>query len=180
MTQVGRQHTRWLFVVALVLLSAALARAEAVPALSQRESASRFGTIEIARDEADDTRHRLYFNQKEIFQYEGLTMDILKVFHSTERDYVILATYSGSIACPAQVVIVELTASRGYTVSEEFGSCSDLIKAELVKDAVMVEMPRYAAHPELLPKRELRSIMKTKEVYTWSQGKLVKKRLPDS
>jgi len=56
---------------------------------------------------------------------------------------------------------------------EEFGSCSDLIKAKLVDGRVIIETPTYTPHPEYFSKKELRKRNSAKEVYTWSKGKFV-------
>ena len=78
----------------------------------QEQHTSRFGVIEITDDEQDRTKHRLLLNGKEIFQYEGESIEITDVFKGTGRDYVIVSLNSGGIACPIQFVIVEVYESR--------------------------------------------------------------------
>ena len=143
--------------------------------LTQQQRVTRFGSIEIKDDEADSQKHHLLLNAKEIFQYEGQSIEIVEVLAGRGKDYLIVAANSGGIACPTQFVIVEVYKSGQHKVTEEFGSCSDLTKARLINDRVVIEMPSYSAHPDLLSKKELRRRERTKEVYTWSNGKLTKK-----
>jgi hypothetical protein len=145
-----------------------------------QQHTSRFGALELKATE-NSNQPRLYwllFNGKEILQLQGSPVEILSVLHGTGRDYVVVTKYSGGIACPVVVVIVELYNSGPLAISEEFGSCSDLIKAKLVKGRVIIEMPTYTPHPEYLSKRELRERNSTKEAYTWYKGKLSMKTLP--
>jgi hypothetical protein len=77
--------------------------------------------------------------------------------------------------------------SRGGTTKRpfEFPSRQTPIRATCT-DAMAQSGREYvtalvqAAYPDLLSKSALRSTRKMKEVYAWSQGKLVKKRLPAS
>lgn len=140
---------------------------------------SRFGALELkAKEESNEPRaYWLLLNGKEILQFKGYPVEILSVLHGTGRDYVIVTKYSGGIACPVVVVVVELSKSGPLAVSEEFGSCSDLIKAKLVKGRVIIEMSTYTPHPEYFSKTELRERNSTNEVYTWYKGKLSMKTL---
>ena len=137
----------------------------------RQEPSSRFGALEIKSDE-DRLNHRLLLNGKAILQYEGQSIEVLSVLRGSGRDYAIVATYSGGIACPAQVVIIELYKGERYRKSEEFGSCSDLINAKLIKGRVIVETPTYTPHPDVMSKKELRKRQATKEVYIWYRGRL--------
>lgn len=139
---------------------------------------SRFGKLEVRNEEGSLTR-RLLLNGKEIYVYEGLSIEVAKVLRGKERDYVVVAAYSGGSACPAQFVILEIDGQFGLrNSSEEFGSCSDLLKARLVNERLTLEMPLYVSHPDLLTPRQLRSMSQGKEVYTWDQGKLLSHRAP--
>src|SRR5262245_42617364 len=142
----------------------------------QPSHSSRFGKLDIRDD--DTFNHRLLLNKKEVFKYEGLSIVILEVLKGAGLDYIIVQVSSGGIACPFQVVIVEVYKSGKHTVSEEFGSCNEPGVLRVVNGRVIVETDTYVAHPELLPKRELRRRERTKEVYTWYEGKLTKKTLP--
>lgn len=144
---------------------------------SQERLASRFGALELTADE-DRHQYRLLFKGKEVLQLEGYPVEILSVLRGVDRDYVVVTKYSGGIACPVVVIIVELSKSGPPVISEEFGSCSDLIKARVVNGRVIVEMPTYTPHPENFSKNELRKRNSTKQVYTWYKGKVSKRTLP--
>ena len=143
--------------------------------VSGQQNAGRFGVLEIKDNE--EGRHKLLLNGQEIFQYEGQSIEIARVLKGSGRDYLIVGKYSGGIACPVQLVIVELYKSGGHKVSEEFGTCTDVFKARLVHDRVIVEMRQYTAHPDVFPKKELRERDRTKVVYTWYKGKLSEKEM---
>ncbi|HXQ69328.1 MAG TPA: hypothetical protein VN844_02530 [Pyrinomonadaceae bacterium] len=144
-------------------------------AYSQERLASRFGALELKQ--ADENQYRLLLNDKEILQLEGAPVEVLSVLRGVDRDYVVVTKYSGGIACPVVVIIVELSKSGPSAISEEFGSCSDLIKAKVVQGRAIVEMPTYTPHPEYFSKKELRKRNSTKQVYTWHKGKLSMKTL---
>lgn len=145
---------------------------------SQEQLASRFGALDLKKADEDSHQYRLLFDGKEILQLEGYPVEVLSVLHGADRDYAIVTKYSGGIACPVVVIIVELSKSGPPAISEEFGSCSDLIKTKLVKGRVIVEMPTYTPHPEYFSKKEQKQRNSTKEVYTWYKGKLSVKTLP--
>jgi hypothetical protein len=143
------------------------------PALAgQAPGQSRFGELEV-KNEENSLIHRLLLNGKEIYAYEGYSIEVAQVLRGKARDYVLVAAYSGGSACPAQYVILEIDGRLGLrNSSEEFGSCSDLPTARLASERVTVEMPLYAPHPDLRTQRKLRSLGQAKEVFTWYQGKL--------
>lgn len=145
---------------------------------SQERLASRFGALELKQLDEDNHQYRLLFKGKDVLQLEGYPVEVLSVLRGVDRDYVVVAKYSGGIACPVVVIIVELSKSGLPTISEEFGSCSDLIKARVVDGRVIVEMPTYTPHPEYFSKKELRKRNSTKQVYSWYKRKLSMRTLP--
>jgi hypothetical protein len=145
---------------------------------SQKRLVSRFGALDLKIAGEDSQQYRLLFNGKEILQLEGYSVKLLSVLRGDGRDYVIVTKYSGGIACPVVIIVVELSKSGPLAISEEFGSCSDLIKAKLVAGRAIIEMPTYTPHPEYFSKQELRKRNSTKEVYTWHKGKLSMRTLP--
>ena len=151
-----------------------VALAAFAPSAGQQQQNSRFGVIEIKDDDEDRLKHQLLLNGKEIFQYEGQSIEIANVLKGKDRDFLIVGTYSGGIACPVQFVIVEIHKSGVHKVSEHFGSCTEPTKVRFI-DRVIIEMPAHIAHPDLLSKNELRRRKQTKEVYTWHLGKLTKR-----
>jgi len=147
-------------------------------AYGQEQPTSRFGTIEID-DSEDRFTHRLILNGKKVLEYEGLSVDVYTVLQGSGVDYLIVETNSGGIGCPFQVVIVELYKSGEARVGEPFGSCGEPDTARLIRGRVIVEMGLYTAHPDLLSKKELRRRERMKDVYTWYQGELTKKTVPN-
>lgn len=148
-----------------------------VSAYAQEEQASRFGKFRIV-DSEGNLKHQLYLDDKEVFQYRGQSIEVLEVFKGKAKDYVVVAGNSGGTACPMQLVIIELSGSGKSVRSAAFGSCSDEIKTSFINGKVIVETPMYAPHPELLPKQELKRRERLKEVYSWSQGRLIKRLKP--
>jgi hypothetical protein len=146
-------------------------------AYAQEAQVSRFGKFRIV-DSEGNLKHQLYLDDKEVFQYQGLSIEILEVFKGKAKDYVVVAANSGGTACPVQLVIIELLGSGKSIRSAAFGSCSDEIKTSFLNGKVIVETPMYAPHPEFLSKRELKRRESLKEVYSWSQGKLLKRLRP--
>ena len=144
----------------------------------QQQPVTRFGVIEIKEDEEDRLKHKLLLNGKDIFQYEGESIEIARVLNGSGRDYLIVGNYSGGIACPVQFIIVEVYKSGAHKVSDDFGACTEPSKVSLVNERVIIEMPLHIPHPDMLSKKELRRRERTKEVYTWSNGKLSKKLVP--
>src|SRR5262245_33968704 len=142
----------------------------------QQQPVSRYGMVEI-KDDDDRLKHRLLIDGKEVFQYEGESIQIVDVLKGTGVDYLVVGAYSGGIACPMQVVIVEVNKSGEHNVSKEFGACTEPTKTTLVNGRVTMQMPSHIPHPELLSKKELRTRQRTTEIYTWYKGKLTKKLL---
>ncbi len=161
-----------------ILLGAALLLASGVSAYGQAEVVSRFGKLMVQQDEADGLKHFLLFKDKKILEYEGHSLEIEEVLQGRGRDFVVIVEHSGGIACPAQMVIVELNASGGHTVSDEFGTCLPPAEVRLMGDKLVIEMSPYVPHPELISKRELLATERSKVVFTWYQGKLAERWLP--
>jgi hypothetical protein len=145
---------------------------------SQKRLESSFGVLDLKLVDDDSHQYRLLFNGKEILQLGGLSVELQSVLHGAGRDYIIVTKNSGGIACPVVIIVIELSKSGQFAISEEFGSCSDLIKAKLVKEQVIIEMPVYTPHPEYFSRKQLRKRNSTKEVYTWHKGKLSMRTLP--
>lgn len=156
------------------LLIAALALSAI--AYGQEPPGSRFAKVEIEDD--DQFNHRLRLDGKDALKYEGLSLAVYDVLRGRGVDYLIVQANTGGIGCPFRLFIVEVCKSGAFKVSEEFGSCGEPDAARLVKGRVVVETGVYVAHPDLLPKRELRRRERTKEVYTWYRGTLTKKTMP--
>lgn len=149
-----------------------------VSAYGQGETVSRFGKLNIKTDETDNLKHRLFFRDKQILEYVGESLEIEETLEGKDRDFVIVVENSGGIACPAQVVIIELDKTGAVKTSDEFGTCLPPEEVRLINGRVIIEMFPYHPHPELISRKELRRDEQTKEVFTWYQGKLSKKVAP--
>jgi len=147
-----------------------------VSAYGQEEAVSRFGKLKVKTAETDH-KHKLLFKGKQILEYDGESLEVKEALKGNNRDFVIVVENSGGIACPSQVVIVELNKAGVVKTSEEFG-CLPPEKTRLVNDKVVIEMGMYVPHPELFSKKDLRKAELTKEVYIWDQGRLSKKIAP--
>jgi hypothetical protein len=145
-------------------------------AYGQEKAVSRFGKLNIKTDETDN-KHKLFFRGKQILEFEGESLELKEALKGNNRDFVIIVENSGGVACPSQVVIVELNKAGVVKTSEEFG-CLPPEKTKLVNDKVVVEINPYYAHPELISKKELRRAERAIEVYTWDQGQLSQKTVP--
>ena len=148
-----------------------------VSAYGQENAVSRFGKLTIKTDETGNVKHKLLFRGKRILEYDGESLELKEVLKGNNRDFVVVVENSGGIACPSQVVIVELNKAGVVKTSEEFG-CLPPEKTRLVNDKVVIEINPYIPHPELVTKRELRRAERTIEVFTWDQGRLSKKVVP--
>jgi hypothetical protein len=148
--------------------------ADGVPAeMEVKDSAeSRFGKLRVAAKEGD-YHYKLYFNGKEISEYEG-PIRLYEVFNGQDRDYVVGANDSGGIACPLAPFILEISDREKSELFDDFGDCRGDVKASFVDDKVILEIPPYFPHPDLIPKKELKDRMKKMEVFTWSKGRLIK------
>ena len=155
-----------LFITTLIL---------SLPAYGQQPT-SRFATIHIEDD--DQFTHRLLLNDKEVLKYDGLSIHVFDVLRAKGVDYLIVGTYTGGIACPVELRIVEVYKSGEYKLSEEIDSCAEPDAVRLVNGRVVIENLSYIPHPELMSKRELRRRERTKEIYTWSSGTLTKSGSP--
>ena len=136
------------------------------------EAETRFGKMIVAAKE-NDYHHKLYFNGKVISEYEG-PIRLYEVFGGDDRDYVVGADDSGGIACPLNPFIVEVYGKEKAEIFHEFGDCQGDATAKFVDGKVVLEIPPYFPHPDLIPEKELKKARKTMDVYTWQKGKLLK------
>lgn len=149
-----------------------------VSAYGQEETVSRFGKLIIKTDEADNLKHKLIFKGNPILEYVGQSLEIEETLQGNDRDFVIVVENSGGIACPSQIVILELDKTGVAKTSEEFGTCLPPEVVRLVNNKVVIEMNPYYPHPELIPRKDLRNAERTKVVFTWYQGQVSEKVAP--
>jgi len=144
---------------------------------AQAQTIGRFASVEIKKDQ-DRLKHWLLVSGKAMFDYEGQSIDVFSVVTARNTDYAVVAAYSGGIACPVKVVILEIQRSGEHKVSPQFGSCNEPAEVDFVNGRVVVEMAVYVPHLELVPKNQLRKMQRTKEVYSWYKGKITRALAP--
>jgi len=101
---------------------------------------SRYGILRI------NDEHQLLFNEKQLSPAlegdSGFSID--GIFKLDEEDVVLLQMPHGS-SCPAQFIFVSIKKS-GVFITNEFGTCSDLHKAEVIGNSIHVEIQGFASN----------------------------------
>jgi hypothetical protein len=136
--------------------------------------ATRQGPVVLEKaGDADPPRWRISLNGKTLVETEWDRLGLWESFEGDDdRDHVIVRRASGGIACPYQFRVIEARPGGRVRVSEEFGSCVDPTRTRLYGNALVLEMPRYIPHPELLSASEVRRGRQTTEIYTVRDGKV--------
>lgn len=136
-----------------------------------KELSTRFGTGEILEDH-ETYQHVVKFKEKVALSYEGEGLELGYQFQRDHSDILIFEGSTGGIACPYDYFILEIENNKDPVVSKRFGSCSEIADTRTEGQAIILEMPAYTPHPELLTPKEVRLRDKTTEVYRWEGGKL--------
>lgn len=89
----------------------------------------------------------------------------------------VLVQNNGGTACPATYRWVTVS-DGGYTVSPEFGSCSDLVKISTVSKTLVVTMPGFAGDSE--PAAERKRAARTRMTYAYDGKTLTENGKPVS
>jgi hypothetical protein len=140
--------------------------------------ATRYGKFEIEREEGKEIR--LLFNGQAVHEWteadDTLPLNVIaeKPIPDGDKDYVLFFQNSGGIACPGTFLLFEASAA-GAKEGPDFGTCGDLYQARVADGKLVVEMPGYIPHPDLLSKKELKERERTKVVYQWDGKKLSEK-----
>jgi hypothetical protein len=140
--------------------------------------ATRYGKFEIEQEEGKEIR--LLFNGQAVHEWTEaddtlpLNVSAEKPIPDGDKDYVLFFQNSGGIACPGTFLLFEASAA-GAKEGPDFGTCGDLYQARVADGKLVVEMPGYIPHPELLSKKELKERERTKTVYQWDGKKLSEK-----
>lgn len=87
----------------------------------------------------------------------------------------VLVQSNGGTACPATYRWV-MVSDGGYTVSPEFGSCSDLARVSTVSEALVVTMPAFAGDSE--PAAERKRAARTRMTYVYDGKTLTENGKP--
>jgi hypothetical protein len=167
---------RTLIAVAVAALALALppAHGQTVrPPLDEAERmVTRHGPVILEKtDDVNPPRWRVRLDDRVVVETEYDTLDLVERFAGADgRDYVLVRRDSGGIACPYQFRVVELGPRGALHLSEEFGSCLEPTKMSFSGGALVLEMPAYIPHRDLLSPREIRQRERTTEIYTVRDG----------
>ena len=93
---------------------------------------------------------------------------VKEIFPQNEKDIILMEIIGGS-GCPASYHFVTLSKNK-ISATEEFGSCSDLIKVKETGNKIIVSMPFFVAHEEFFTKKELKKAYSTTMVYEFENG----------
>lgn len=69
-------------------------------------------------------------------------LNVQGIFEGAGRTFVLVSESTGGNGCPAMFAIVEMQGDA-ITVSDQFGNCSDIVKAEAKDDSLVVTMPKF-------------------------------------
>lgn len=69
-------------------------------------------------------------------------LNVEGIYEGVDSTYVLVSEGTGGAACPASFAIIELQGPK-TTVSQEFGTCSDIAKAEAKGDSLVVTIPKF-------------------------------------
>lgn len=83
----------------------------------------------------------LLLNDRVFLNSEEYSLSFEQTFHLAEADVILVMQNSGGTACPAQFFFVVVTDTGKAEVTSEFGTCSDLFKAEMVGQNIILTMP---------------------------------------
>jgi hypothetical protein len=171
-----RQRVMLLTVLGLSLAAAAAAQ----PALEDDEADrvdTRYGPLVLHKiDTPTQTNWRISHNDRTLVEtdYDALSLD--RVVKGRDRDLVLVERATGGIACPYYYRVIEVISPTASIVSDEFGSCLQPRKARLYADALVIEMPAYTPHPELLTPQEIAERRVTTSVFTVRKGRITERQ----
>lgn len=144
----------------------------------EESTSSQYGELSIKT--IGDTNFKLFFNKKEVGEFEGLTLSIQEQFTIGKKDIFLIAVNSGGMACPMEMYVFEIGDALNYKLSKAFGTCSDLYRTSMEKEALTITMPYYfnPMHINDLTPKQQKTLKKTKDVmtYIWSNSELIEKK----
>jgi hypothetical protein len=163
--------------VTLPALALLVVSAQARPHEDDRLVTRRGAMILEKIDTGAQTTWRVRFKDRTLVESDSDELGLWELFEGDAGyDYVIVKRSSGGIACPYMFRVVEVSPRGATGVSEEFGSCVDPSRTRLYGSALVLEMPAYTPHPELLTPREVRERQQTTEIFTVTHGRIAKRR----
>jgi hypothetical protein len=113
---------------------------------------------------------KLRLSGKDILQHEDAPMFISPRIAGNGKEFVLAFKATGGFSCGGEFVVVEI--AEPIVLSKPFGNCNDRYSARVEGNSLVITMPSYIPHPELLTKSEIAKRKKTFSIYTWANGKL--------
>ncbi len=101
----------------------------------------------VAKANSENTSE-LKLNGRLVFDGSESTIRIEKTFAIEGKTAVLLAISDGGTACPAVYRILSISPDGRIFTSDEFGTCSDLVKATAGKSSLMISMPNMDGKDE--------------------------------
>jgi hypothetical protein len=134
--------------------------------------ATRYGVVAVDTVLASDSTPlwRLRFQDCVLVELEYDRLDIEEIVPVGEHDDVLVRRSTGGIACPFQFLVLEVAPGGRTRLSPEFGSCLEPARVWRDGEALVLEMPAYIPHPELLTRQERRRRRRTTEIYRVQAG----------
>ena len=164
---------RLFFAAALALISSASFAGQKFEAALAQSVVTRLGELAVDRDH-DKNVSTLTLDEKKIFEHKEGPMFMSPLIVGAGKEFVLLFRSTGGIACAGDFIVLEL--KKPLLFSAPFGNCSDSFRAGVEGDTLVISMPGYVPHPELLSKAARAKASKSFDVYMWVNGKLAEKK----
>jgi hypothetical protein len=124
-----------------------------IPSVSQEPTAATgiqtvAGTLMAVAKANSENTSELKLNGRLVFDGSESTIRIEKTFAIEGKTAVLLAISDGGTACPAVYRILSISPDGRIFTSDEFGTCSDLVKATAGKSSLMISMPNMDGKDE--------------------------------
>lgn len=122
---------------------------------------------------------RVYLDDQLIAENEG-PINLSRPVKADDAVYVVIALSSEGLACPADLMVLELH-QGAHRTSAPFGTCSELFEAMVDEEGrLRILVPLYAAHPDFVEPDELERSAHTLVEYTWSHGAMSEREVRHS
>lgn len=118
------------------------------------------------------TDYHLLLDGKELLRNEGASVFMSPVIKGKTHDFMLAFVSTGGTACLGEFVVWRV--QKPVVLSKKFGTCSDVFKARTVGDRLIVTMPGYLAHPDLVTETQRKRAGGAEAVatYTYENGVL--------
>ncbi len=153
---------RKLIVTLLFLLTASASAAESFVTALEEVVTTNQGKLTADWDQSTGIT-KLRLNGKEILQHEDAPMFMSPRIAGNGKEFVLAFKATGGFSCGGEFVVVEV--AEPIVLSKPFGNCNDRYAARVEGNSLVITMPSYIPHPELLTKSEIAKRNKTFSVY---------------